>query len=186
MTYRDYSDVDFKRAKLVPLMPADVLKVRDYTEQVQEIAKAEGHKHRYAWEPTPDEERQRQLVGFFGEVALAKYLKVPHEFPLGYDPARNDVAGHEVRSTQRFNGCLITHDTDKPAIYVLALVHRISYYKFDVVLAGWIDIADANQPKHWRTDVRNPAYFTPQIALHPMGMLQPLTTKATVGPWHFN
>jgi len=186
MAYRDYADVDFRRAALVPLMPADVLQVREFCDQVQLIARANGQKNRYSWDPTPDEERQRVLVGFLGELALAKFMAVPYEFALGYDPARYDVAGHEVRSTQRFNGCLITHETDKPAIYVLALVHRISYYKFDVVLAGWIDLLDANTPNHWRTDVRHPAFFTPQTVLHPMGTLRPHTTKATVGTWHFN
>lgn len=183
MTYRDYSDVNFAKAALVPLMPADVLRVREYTERKNLICHAQGFTHRHAWRPDPKEEQQRQLVGHLGEVALAKFLGVTYEWPLEYDAARYDVAGHEVRSTLRFDGSLITHETDKPAPYVLALVHRISYYKFDVVLAGWIPLEEANQPQHWRTDTRAPAYFTPQTALRPIGTLSN-TRKAATETWH--
>lgn len=179
MTYRTYEEQQLRKGVLVPVMPHEVTRLREHAQQVRDNAALLGAKHRHAWQPNSEEEQRRQLVGWIGELALAKHLKVPYEFAVNYDKTRHDVAGFEVRSTEHFNGHLITYPDDKAAPFVLALVHRISFYKFDVVLAGWIDLADANTPEHWRTDMRAPGYFTPQAALHPMATLR--HTKQTRG-----
>lgn len=179
MNYRTYEDQQLRKGALVPVMPHEVTRLREHAQQVRDNAALLGAKHRHAWQPNSEEEQRRQLVGWIGELALAKHLKVPYGFAVDYDKTRHDVAGVEVRSTEHFNGHLITYPDDKAAPFVLALVHRISFYKFDVVLAGWIDLADANTPEHWRTNMRAPGYFTPQAALHPLATLR--TTKQMRG-----
>jgi hypothetical protein len=153
-------------------MPHEVAAVRRHREIVNDAAYADGRRHRHDWHPDSSEEQRRQIVGWLGEYATAKHLGVKYHFATNYQWERHDVAGLEVRSTERVDGGhLITYPDDKPAPYVLALVHRISVHKFDVVLAGWIDLADANTDRHWRTNMRSPAYWTPQAALHPMATL---------------
>lgn len=186
MTYRTYDRQHIGKGVLVPLMPHEVTRLREHAQQVRDNAALLGAKHRHDWNPNSEEEQRRQLVGWVGELALAKHLGVPYDFATDYDKTRHDVAGVEVRSTEHFDGHLITYPDDKAAPFVLALVHRISFYKFDVVLAGWIDLPDANVPAHWRTNMRAPAYFTPQAALHPMSTLPKTTPKRGSNLWHGN
>lgn len=180
MTYRDYTGVDFTKAVLVPLMPPEVARIRQHAENVRQEATAKHRTHRHAWQPTKEEENKHQLIGWVGELAVAKFLGVAYHYADTYDPARYDVAGQEVRSTEHFNGHLITYPDDKPGAYTLALVHRISFDKFDVVLAGCINLTEANSSQHWRTDRRAPAYFTPQHRLHPMATLNRHRQKAAL------
>ena len=183
MTYRQYDRAQLTKGTLVPLMPAEVARVRQHRERVATYAATIGAKHRHAWHPDPQEEQRRQTVGWLGELAVAKHFGVKYEFATDYDKARHDVAGLEVRSTEHFDGHLITYPDDKPAPYVLALVHRISFHKFDVVLAGWIDLHNANTDAHWRTNMRAPGYFTPQSALHPLSTLRPAQLKRGSTLW---
>lgn len=183
MTYRTYDATQLRKGVLVPLMPHEVTALREHADQVRHNANLIGAKHRHAWNPTSEEEQRRQLVGWLGELALAKHFGVEYGFATNYDKTRHDVAGVEVRSTEHFDGHLITYQDDKAAPFVLALVHRISFYKFDVVLAGWIDLHDANTPEHWRTNMRAPGYFTPQAALHPMATLSPTKQKRGSNLW---
>lgn len=186
MTYRQYDRRQLDKGALVPLMPGEVARIREHRDRVAAYATAIGAKHRHAWKPDSDEERRRQLVGWIGELAVAKHFGLEYQFATDYDKARHDVAGLEVRSTEHFDGHLITYPDDKPAPYVLALVHRISFHKFDVVLAGWTDLGAANVDAHWRTNMRAPGYFTPQTALRPLATLRPDNHKRGSTLWHGN
>jgi hypothetical protein len=123
------------------------------------------------------------MVGFAAEMAFARYLRVPYELQADTKLAgAYDVAGYEVRGTDLANGCLITRDFDKPAIYVLGIVDRVDYLNYHVTLAGWANYADTLKPEHHRPSdwYRANAYYTPQTELHPLGTLPTITTKATV------
>ena len=106
-------------------------------------------------------------IGCLGEYALAKYLGVNWGF-TPYDLNANDVDGYEVRATRRADGCLLTKDTDKPGIYVLATLHPIEQI---VKLKGWATLTEANTPARWAEFMPKPCYRTPQDLLHPMATL---------------
>ncbi len=123
------------------------------------------------------------MIGFAAEMALARYLHVPYALEADAKLAgAYDVAGYEVRGTDLANGCLITRDYDKPAIYVLGIVDRVDYSNYHVTLAGWAHYADTLVPERQRPSdwYKTAAYYTPQTELHPLGTLPTLNKKATV------
>lgn len=80
------------------------------------------------------------------------------------DRSRDDVAGIQVRSTTRDNGCLILHqsDNDNDVFYlVVGLAPRFR-------LAGCIRASDGKDQRFWRTDTGRPAFFVPQSELSPV------------------
>jgi len=90
-----------------------------------------GAKHNYGIKP-PDALKAHK-IGCIGEMALAKHLRIAwgHTY---YNKHAHDVGGYEVRSTLRDNGCLLTHESDKPAIYVLATLDPVERV---INLRGW-------------------------------------------------
>ena len=123
------------------------------------------------WFDSPDKMRNKMVIRFVGEKAVAEYLDAPHVFDLTLEKGHGkfDIDGVEVRSVEEMSHCLITHDYDKPAPYVLAVVNL---HVATVVLRGWLHLAECNNPKRWRTDVPRAAYFTPGTVLHPMDTLR--------------
>ena len=90
-----------------------------------------GAKHNYGIKP-PDALKAHK-IGCIGEMALAKHLRIAWGH-MYYDKHAHDVGGYEVRSTLRDNGCLLTHESDKPAIYVLATLDPVERV---INLRGW-------------------------------------------------
>lgn len=106
-------------------------------------------------------------IGCLGEYALAKYLGVNWGF-TPYDLNANDVDGYEVRATMRMDGCLLTKDTDKLGVYVLATGDKVNK---TITLQGWATLTEANTPARWAEFMPKPCYRTPQNLLHPMATL---------------
>lgn len=141
-----------------------------------------GYGNTYQHPQNPKQIWQTNLVGAAGEVAVSKHLGIIYGY-RGYDPAAYDVAGCEIRTTLRPNGCLITHPEDKHAPYVLAVAIPGTKYDWHIQLRGWAWLDNCNQPQHWRTDVRFPCYMTPQTALQPMATLPYTNTPQKAAPW---
>jgi hypothetical protein len=113
-------------------------------------------------------EKDIELIGLMGEYAAALYFDIKYVFNTKYDAGRSDLLnGLEVRTTNYANGHLITHDTDKTALYILAIVN---FKQSFVDLKGWLEIDKCRQPKYWRDkpQVRAASYWTPQSDLKPM------------------
>lgn len=129
-----------------------------------------------------DDHHEKVVLGFMGEIALAKHLDIAYEWRLQPgDLNPTDVAGYEVRTVDSARKRLITHSYDKPAPYVLAIADQ---HTATVCLAGWAWLAECNRPEHDLSSAHwHPAYFTPISALHPIGTLPILKKKATVGKW---
>lgn len=123
-------------------------------------------KHRYM-ATNVEQSLKVQKIGCVGEYALSKWLQEPWGY-APYDKDANDVAGYEVRSTLRLNGCLLTHETDKPAIYVLATLDAETR---TVYLRGWQTLYETLHPTRWATHLPAPCFMTPQSLLHPMATL---------------
>jgi hypothetical protein len=166
---------------VVPLGESDMTQARYVARQWIREAHVNGYRHRYLHPNDPDLTWRTTLLGVCGELALAKHLGIVYGYQ-GYDKSRYDVGGYEVRTTMRVDGCLITHPGDKPAPYVLAIAFPGTKYDWTVELRGWSWLDDANQPGHWRTDVRYPCYMTPQSVLQPMATL-PTTTPRKAATW---
>jgi hypothetical protein len=126
-----------------------------------------GAKHNYGIKP-PDALKAHK-IGCIGEMALAKHLRIAwgHTY---YDKQANDVGGYEVRSTLRDNGCLLTHESDKPAIYVLATLDPVERV---INLRGWQTLYETWHPTRWAANMPAPCFMTPQTLLHPMATLPP-------------
>lgn len=160
----------------VQLDLATLLDVTQFVEKL--IARAETNLPHLItnWFDDPAKMRAKMIMGFVGEKAVAEYLDAPHVFDLTLEKGHGlkDVDGVEVRSVEAMTHCLITHNYDKPAPYVLAVV---DVHVATVLLRGWNTLAFCNQTKHWRTDVPRAAYFTPATALHPMSKLRTYYTN---------
>jgi hypothetical protein len=78
------------------------------------------------------------------------------------DRERDDVAGIQVRSTTRNNGCLILHPSDNDRDLFYLAVGMAPTFR----IAGMIRAAHGKREEFWRTDTGRPAFFVPQSALH--------------------
>jgi hypothetical protein len=108
------------------------------------------------------------INGIKYEMVAAKALGVPY---TGGDEEKRsgfDVGGkYEVRGTEYPNGSLILHPDDKEAPYILVTGTGNLYY-----VRGWILASEGKQKKWWRDiQIRHPAYFVPQNALHDIDTL---------------
>jgi hypothetical protein len=82
----------------------------------------------------------------------------------------HDVSGLEVKSTKRFNGSLILHETSQPDLpAVLAIIES----KAVINLVGWCFTRDGQDPKHWREEPSVPraCFMVSQCYLRPMAEL---------------
>ena len=109
--------------------------------------------------------------GCVTEKAVAKYFGIGYQSNT-YDKTKFDLSnGCEVRSLQsKYSwGCLIVHEWDKPAPYVLCSFTEIAN---EFMVVGWRDLVDCQDNKYWRADMPAPAYFVPQSDLHDMATLK--------------
>ena len=131
-----------------------------------------GNRHRnYGKTLTPQYLRRINRIGVLSELAVARALGKSYDWtsvPMRKD---DDVDGIQVRGTDRHDGCLITHDDDIDGPYVLVTLSITGPRKVEATLRGWKPLAECNDPMFWRDDVPHPAYFVPQIALHPIGTM---------------
>ena len=147
--------------------------LRDVTAFVDKLIDRTNHDLRHLitnFVDSPNKMREKMVMGFIGEVAVAEYLDAIHHLAILHKGhGETDVDGVEVRSVNNPTHCLITHKYDKPAPYVLAFVDVDTA---TVVLRGWLHLRHCNVPGHWRTDVPKPAYFVPATVLQPMDTLR--------------
>ena len=146
--------------------------------QCQELAEARinqwGNHHRnYNITLTPQLVRRINRIGVICEYAVAQALDVTWDWSKKWDDygPDNDVNGVQVRGTDRQDGCLIVHDYDPHGPYVLVTLAIVGPRKVEAHLRGWKPLRDCIDPLFWRDDVPYPAYFVPQIALHPIGTM---------------
>ena len=110
--------------------------------------------------------RRRNLVGVLGELAVARSLNI--YFSGGFCGSA-DVGEFEVRATERENGRLILHPSDKDHS-VFVLVTGVNLDKFTANVRGWILAADGKKPEFWDdpTFRNKPAFFIEPKLLQPM------------------
>jgi hypothetical protein len=121
----------------------------------------DGHVHR--WRYDAGEDWQIGIEGTLAELAVAKALD-RYWTPVaryGRDVVADVGRRYQVRSTPRLDGCLIVHDDD-PDDHLYVLVVGTAP---ELRIVGCILGDAAKRPEFWRTDVRFPAYFVPQVAL---------------------
>jgi len=113
----------------------------------------------------PEQRLIRHQQGARAEKAVALGMNLPWT-PVVSDYREiggNDVGTLGVRSTDRRHGCLILHPKDEDdRVFVLVLVETTP----DFIIYGWVRGDEGKDQRYWRTDVRHPAYFVPQHALH--------------------
>lgn len=109
-----------------------------------------------------------EIEGAAAELAVAKTTgRYWHALGKGHtDPA--DVGRLEVRSTGHAHGCLILHPDDPDEARFVLVTGRIPEF----TIRGTIVARDGKIDRYWRTDLRYPAYFVPQAALEPFGLLE--------------
>ena len=161
------------RKYLITLTNAELdLCRREAQARVQEAIN-NGYKHR---EPqTAPISDEHNMVGHYRgrvtEKAVEKYFGIETQ-SNAYDKTKFDLSnGCEVRSLQaKYSwGCMIVHEWDKPAPYVLC---SLTENPNEFIVVGWRDLVDCRLDKYWRTDVPAPAYFVPQADLHDMATLK--------------
>lgn len=123
----------------------------------------------------------RDLQGTFSELAVSRALNLPWDgrfVPIAqwdkWKHEGNDVGKLEIRSTDRPDGRLILHPSDKDySPYVLVISTPHPNYK----LVGWIWGNEGKDSKYWRTNVPRPCFMVPQTDLHTIDSLQELINK---------
>jgi hypothetical protein len=122
---------------------------------VHKRAASTSHRHGHSGAPGFD----LDIVGGFGEYAVAKFLGLPWEAAPGTTDKWGDIIpGLQVRATWHGGGRLILHpDDDDAHVFVLAIVELPQ-----VKLAGWTFGEEAKQEKFWDDPQRGrPAFFVP-------------------------
>jgi hypothetical protein len=109
---------------------------------------------------------QMHCDGAIGEMVLAKHLNI---YWAGGDTKPNpvDVGPYQVRSTAKMESRMAVRPKDKDSdVFVFVRAHRAPIYE----IIGWITGAEAKWDQ-WKGNPgtnREPAWFVPDEALHPM------------------
>lgn len=117
----------------------------------------------------------RDLQGALAELAVSRALDLPWDgkwLPVPeWDTWKlegNDVGKLEIRSTERFDGRLILHPSDKDySPYVLVTSDAHPTYR----LVGWVYGREGKEDKYWRDNVPRPCYMVPQSNLRTIDSL---------------
>lgn len=117
----------------------------------------------------------RDLQGALAELAVSRALNLPWDgkwLPISvWDDWKlegNDVGKLEVRSTERANGRLILHPSDKDySPYLLVTSEAHPTYK----LVGWVYGKEGKLDQYWRDNVPRPCYMVPQDNLQTISSL---------------
>lgn len=123
----------------------------------------------------------RDLQGALAELAVSRALNLPWDgkwLPISiWDTWKiegNDVGKLEIRSTDRIDGRLILHPSDKDfSPYVLVTSTVDHNYK----LVGWVYGKDGKADKYWRDNVPRPCYMVPQVNLKSIDELLEIIKK---------
>ncbi len=106
------------------------------------------------------------ILGCFGELAIAKELRVPWSRSVGqYDHRIPDVGIFHVRAGGRHHHKLIIRpeDVDETFPYVLVTTEKPP---LDIVIQGWIYRKEATMDSYWQAPNGRPgAWFVPRHAL---------------------
>jgi hypothetical protein len=117
---------------------------------------------------TPDEAWYADITGACGELVVAKFIDRFWSGQLGNYKAR-DAGPVQVRTTRYSDGHLLLYDTDvddHPFVLVYGEAPEFT-------MAGWCYAREGKHTMYARlTPHGKPAYWVPQSALHPMGVLK--------------
>jgi hypothetical protein len=106
------------------------------------------------------------IQGATAEAAWAQLMDVPYVYKP-YDPANDDVAGIQIRSTKHKNGNLMIYKKDPVGVYVLGIVNDNCT---SVNFVGWSTYDRVVQPANYKTQLGTytlavPAYCVNQLQL---------------------
>ena len=156
---------------VITLTPSEILQgaMVGVMRQTKGIEKGRRHAHNSDQEATKD--WQQHVEGALGEMALAKYLGV--YWSNGFLGAC-DVAGSDVRQTDRQNGCLLLHQRDEDSRPFFLVTGKCGTY----TIRGWLYAKDGKVDQYWKDPVGGrAAYFVPQSKLNPPHLFQSKTEE---------
>jgi len=112
-------------------------------------------------------------LGYCAEIAVAEYLDVPWESEYIQNEKRvGDVMGYQIKSTERFDGQLLTNPNateyykGHPAgIYILVTVDLTQQL---ATIRGWEDSRNLWTVDLWDADMPTPCFAQDQEHLNPM------------------
>lgn len=101
------------------------------------------------------------------ELAVAKLTGRFWSRPVGWEPGGADVGTDiQVRFSPRPGASLIIKRSDNPEHrFVLVGLGQPEPAGITLEVIGWMSGAAAMQPRYWRTDVPDPAWFVPAAHL---------------------
>lgn len=128
-----------------------------------------GTPHKYKLARSPDNAVQ-DAMGAVAEATVAAFLGMGWVRNVKGADKGADVGGCVgVRWTKLRYGSLVLHHMDRddyPFVLVTGETHTEP-----MRMAGWLYARAGKNPRYWRTDVRDPAFFVPQRVLQPMNTL---------------
>lgn len=144
----------------VHLTEADQARARAVADAKERLCAALG------WEDWPrGKPPDASLTGYLAELAVAQYLDVPWDPPIGTtDKHSGDVGGFQVRATKYRTGCLVVRPQDPPGhVYIL-----VTGEPPDLAIVGWATGWEARRLGKWEArNGRDPAWWLHQSKLHP-------------------
>ena len=117
---------------------------------------------------------QAMVEGTLAEYAVAKALDICWDGGVGTFTLP-DAGPFQVRHTERANGKMLLHPSDKDDEICVLVVGNYGTY----TLHGWAVIGDVKLPEYWWDPKGGrPCYFVPREALRPMEELRSIINES--------
>lgn len=101
------------------------------------------------------------INGCAAEIAFAKGMGM-YWWPRATPDPDGDVGDWQVRWTEREDGALILHESDRDDQRFALVIGSMPDYR----IAGWMFAAAGKIDAYWRDEVKRPAFFVPQDKLN--------------------
>lgn len=135
----------------------------------QEESKKKGLKNNHGFNPSEEEDRQKNINGAAAELAVAKWLNIYFVGSVNTFKEIPDVGRFEIRHTELDNGSLIVRKPDPDDRRYILVTGKLPKLN----IRGWLLGADAKKTQ-WCRDYggRPPAWFVPQNGLKSLDKLK--------------
>ena len=154
---------------VIQLSQNDINKCQNFTDLFFNDVDKHNMQQKYGYKSRTDKIADT-LQGYFGERAIGNYFNYETKFK-SFNKKDYDVLGYEVRTVKYQSAILITHNDDKPGIYICVSINLQTYL---ATLKGWSQLDRCNSRLgNWKDgpNWHTPCFGMPENQLFPMQTL---------------